>query len=79
MLMQARYSRAFESEADRYSVELMRVNGIAPTRLAEMLRKLEAMQAADDEDGIGGWLASHPALRARAEALDGKRPPDSPR
>lgn len=76
ILMQASYSRAFESEADRYSAELMRVNGIAPKRLAEVLRKLEAVQAVDDEDGIGSWLASHPALRDRAEALDGEHPFD---
>jgi Zn-dependent protease with chaperone function len=76
VLMQASYSRAFESEADRYAAELMRVNGIAPARLAELLRKLEALQSMRGDDG-GGWLSSHPALHDRAQALDGERPPDA--
>ncbi|WP_051361782.1 M48 family metallopeptidase [Solimonas soli] len=73
LLIQARYSREFESEADRYAAELMRRNGIAPSRLAELLRKLAALHPEADDDGAAGLLASHPALLERARALDGER------
>ena len=76
-LMQARYSREFESEADAYAAELMHVNGVEPVRLAQILRKLAAQQPGSDDDGFGGWLASHPALRERAQALDGERATDA--
>ncbi|MGH8444839.1 MAG: M48 family metallopeptidase [Solimonas sp.] len=72
-LMQARYSREFEAEADRYAAGLMQANGIAPARLAEILRKLEATRPIHDEDGIGSLLDSHPGLLERAQSLDGGR------
>lgn len=69
-LLQARYSRGFESEADAYAVALLRTNGIAPARLAEALEKLHAAHGrhAGDEDWVD-YLSSHPAPRARIEAL----------
>jgi len=41
MLLETSYSRDFERRADRYAVSLLRMNGIVPTRLADMLEKLE--------------------------------------
>lgn len=72
-LLQARYSRGFEAEADAYAVELLRANGIAPARLAEALEKLQAAHGrhADDEHWVD-YLSSHPAPRARIEVLRGQ-------
>lgn len=70
VLMQARYSRAFEAEADRYAAALLRANGIAPARLGALLRKLDAQRGHGGDDPFGGLLDSHPALLERARALD---------
>lgn len=63
-LVSARYSRAFEREADRFAVRYLRRAGIAPAHLGRMLGRLRARYG----DG-GGFLSSHPATRERIEAL----------
>ena len=40
-LLNARYSRDLEREADAYAVRALRAVGIAPTRLADMLERME--------------------------------------
>jgi Zn-dependent protease with chaperone function len=84
LLLQARYSRGHEREADNYGAAMLKVNGISPRRLAEMLARLEAAhrskaeKAADKEPGtqaankrrISDYLASHPATAERIEALN---------
>jgi len=42
LLLQARYSRDHELEADGYGAAMLKANGISPHRLADMLTKLEA-------------------------------------
>jgi Zn-dependent protease with chaperone function len=42
LLLQARYSRDHEREADQYGAALLKANGLSPRRLADMLAKLEA-------------------------------------
>ena len=75
LLLQARYSRDHEREADRYAADVLKANAISPQRLADMLGRLEASHAecasdeqADDSSGMD-YLASHPATRERIEAL----------
>jgi len=84
LLLQARYSRDHEREADNYGAAMLKANGIPPRRLAEMLAKLEAAHrakaepaaekepavTATDKRSIGDYLASHPATRERIDALD---------
>lgn len=41
LLLESSYSRNFERSADRYAADMLRINGMAPTRLADMLEKLE--------------------------------------
>jgi Zn-dependent protease with chaperone function len=53
LLLQARYSRDFEREADAYGAAMLKTNGIAPHRLADMLEKLEA----EHRDKRGGKKA----------------------
>lgn len=42
LLLQARYSRDHEREADQYGAAMLKANGISPRRLGDMLLKLEA-------------------------------------
>ena len=63
VLLQARYSRELETEADRYGAALLRAHGIPPSRLAEMF---ELLAKAVGESGDASWmdyLSSHPATR----------------
>ncbi len=82
LMLQARYSRNHEREADEFGAAMLKANGISPRRLADMLGKLEAshraksgkaekdgVQAAD-RSGISDYLASHPATRERIDALN---------
>lgn len=81
LLLQARYSRDHEREADWFAAALLKANGIAPRRLGDMLAKLEAAhreRAGDAAKGSAGgrerqsvsdYYSSHPATRERIETL----------
>lgn len=75
LLLQARYSREHEREADRYAATVLKANAISPLHLADMLGRLEASHtecAAENETSEShalDYLASHPATRERIEAL----------
>ena len=86
LLLQARYSREHEREADRYGASMLQANGISPRALANILAKLEAAHTAKpprtrsdargqdhDENIVGDYLSSHPATRERIEALNRPR------
>jgi len=70
-LLQARYSRDFESEADRHAVELLKANGLSPALLADALEKLAKAhgESAAGERHWVDYLSSHPATGERLEAL----------
>lgn len=71
-LLQTRYSRDFERRADAFARDTLLRNGIAPSRLADMLRRLE--QAHGGQAGDAQWadyLSTHPATGERIEALAG--------
>ena len=75
LLLQARYSREHEREADRYAATVLKANAISPQRLADMLGRLEASHtegpAENETSGSHAldYMASHPATRERIEAL----------
>lgn len=46
LLLQARYSRNHEREADQFGAAMLKANGMSPRRLADMLAKLEAAHRA---------------------------------
>lgn len=74
LLLQARYSRVHEREADRYAATVLKANAISPQRLGDMLGRLEAAHNANDKKPTSSenaldYLASHPATRDRIEAL----------
>lgn len=46
VLLQAKYSRDFEREADAYAADVLRRHGIRPAVLADMLERIEAWELA---------------------------------
>jgi len=72
VLLQAKYSRDNEREADAYAVALMRKAGIDPRHFAAILARLE-----DDEQPRGvfpSFLLSHPPTEERAKVSGGVLP-----
>lgn len=65
-LVAARLSRSDEFEADAFAAALMRKAGVAPEAQLSMFAKLQKM--AGPPGGLA-WLASHPPLPERMEAV----------
>ena len=57
-LVQSRYDRAAESEADQYSIERLKAARISPTATAEFFARLSKEEAGMPD--VLGYLASHP-------------------
>lgn len=75
-LLNARYSQAFETEADGYAIQLMQRTGMAPGRLGDLLERLEVwrQKKGKDDDGVlSSYLSSHPPSEARVRMLKGLR------
>ena len=66
ILVEAHYSRDFETEADQFAVTTLHALGKDPRHLATMLEKLELQHGGD---GSTGWLDSHPGSDERLELL----------
>jgi Zn-dependent protease with chaperone function len=65
-LMQAKYSRELEQQADDYGAAVLVLNGMSPSLLADALDKLiKSHQGAAQE----GYLSTHPATLARMRHL----------
>jgi Zn-dependent protease with chaperone function len=70
VLIQAKFSRDFESEADDYAIEFMRSRNISPAYLANILARLHSEHKVT-EDGVSDFLSSHPATKDRITKLHG--------
>ena len=71
LLLQAKFSRDFEREADDFALEYLARRGIPPETFAAILQRME-------EKGPGGkdapdYLSTHPATRERIERARGRR------
>jgi Zn-dependent protease with chaperone function len=76
-LLEARYSRDFERDADRYASAVLKENNISPVLLGSFLVKIEADQKkrkgkGDEESGgkMFDYLSSHPDTKERMKALE---------
>jgi Zn-dependent protease with chaperone function len=72
-MLQARYSRDFEREADAYAAKMMKLNGISPSVLAHMLERMQAKTrkaSSQTADPFAGYLDSHPATQERIRMLE---------
>lgn len=65
LLVQTKYSRDNEREADAYAVELMRKANLDPRHLAVMLGRLETHARGKHRDGFPTFLSTHPATEER--------------
>ncbi len=78
-LLEARYSRDHEREADEYAARMLRHNAMSPELLATMLGRLERAHGAEESEpkaddatrdrGLPEYLSTHPATAERIEAL----------
>jgi Zn-dependent protease with chaperone function len=73
-LLQTRYSREFERQADAYAVQALRLNGIPVGFFAEILAKIE--RGTDTEHARTEalpYLSTHPTTAERLERLRAAR------
>ena len=66
VLMQTKYSRDFEREADEFAFEYLESSGIRTDVLRELLLRLEDTSPGDG-NSIPGWLSTHPQSKDRAK------------
>jgi predicted Zn-dependent protease len=69
LLLQNRYSRAFEEQADDFAAQLLQTRGISPCRLGAILHKLETSMKDESKD-VPDFLSTHPATDKRIEHLE---------
>ena len=62
-LLAQSYSRNFERDADRFAFDYLGQAGIPPTRLGDILRRLERMSGTA---GMPVWSSSHPGAEERS-------------
>lgn len=64
LMLDLRYSRDAESEADKYAVAMLKANGISPDALAEAFESLD-----QEMDEPPPYLSSHPPAAERIERI----------
>lgn len=69
LLVQAKFSRNFETEADNYASQYLKKQGISPVYLADILERL-SKQDDDKASPIIGFLSSHPLTQDRIKKLN---------
>jgi Zn-dependent protease with chaperone function len=72
VLLESKYSRLFETEADDYGVRAMRAAGRDPAHLANILERLSA--GSEKMENMLAYLSSHPATKERIQAIKGEEP-----
>lgn len=71
VLLDARYSRAFEEEADTYAFALLARRGISPQAFADVMRRFATdRRTATPNDPLLRYLSSHPAAAERIERAE---------
>lgn len=77
--LQARYSRALETEADDYGAALLVRSGLSPALLADALERLVQVTHLQAHSAAEGYIASHPPTETRMARLRAMaRSPRSP-
>lgn len=71
LMLDMKYSRDAEREADDYAIAMMKANGIPLTQLIASFEKLKA--AAGDGDEMSSYLSSHPPTTERMARIEQAR------
>lgn len=66
VLMQAKYSREFEREADEFAFDYLETSGRSADALRDLLLRIEA--SVGDSDAVPSWISTHPRTEERARA-----------
>ena len=69
ILLESKYSRLFEAEADEYGVKALRAAGRDPAHLANILERLSA--GSEKTEKLLAYISSHPATKERIQAIKG--------
>ena len=64
-LLEAKYSRDLEREADAYAVAVLRASHIDPARLAQALELLEKSHGGGSDSGVLAYMSTHPTTEER--------------
>lgn len=76
LMLQTSYSRNFERRADRFAADMLRSKGIPPTKLADMLEKLEqthrGKHRSQQSASVDKYFATHPDTDERIRSLRGQ-------
>jgi Zn-dependent protease with chaperone function len=64
-LVDAKYSREFETEADDFALAHTQQNHISPRRFADILSRMDANHA--ERNGVTGFLSTHPTTPERIQ------------
>jgi Zn-dependent protease with chaperone function len=67
LLVEAKYSRAFEREADGFALDYLRAHDIPPRYFADILRRLERQRRGG---GVHDFLATHPTTEERVQLFE---------
>lgn len=70
VLLQSRYSREFEREADDFSLVYLQAHHIPPEALTALLLRMQQQSSAAD---LPSYLSTHPSTRERIEHARGAR------
>lgn len=65
VLVQAKYSREFEREADTFAFAHLRSRGLDPDHLYNLLQRINPQSG--NEEGVESYFSSHPGNRERRE------------
>ena len=77
-MLQTKYSRELENQADDYALHMLQYNHISPSVLADMLMKLERHYAIkmpekkDSKYALDEYFSTHPLTQARIKKLQGQ-------
>jgi predicted Zn-dependent protease len=74
LILQSRYSRQFEAEADEYAFAHLKRHGKSPQAFADVMRRLQSAAPRDgSENGLVQYLSSHPATDERIRRAEEAR------
>jgi len=65
ILLEAQYSRAFETEADQFALQYLQEHNIPLTHFADILMRMESVRG--NQGQVPNYLATHPATKKRVE------------
>lgn len=70
LLVESKYSKVFEKEADRFAVDMLKAQGgIEEVHFANMLTRLSNINGGGGESKILTYISSHPSTKERVQMI----------